>query len=193
MKKTTILNIVFLIVILIINIFVIKKLFLSANTRLKSIEVFQVTEEQLKNNVDSIAKRYSNKYAKSSLLKNSEAKIYLFKSHENSELEMSDAERIVFIDGGSPWFTRDFSNREIYGIFETHMYLSNKVTPYNLKGVAWHYCSGGIDNSNYSVSLITTEEFEKLRSNTDLLGLNNEEAAKKMADIWIKQVGYVKK
>ena len=86
--------------------------------------------------------------------------------------------------------TEDIADREITLL---HHYLKNIKLPYNIVAISCDYISGGLDNHLEMVTAIRLSEFQELYSNTDLKGLNSSDAAKKLADKWIKQTGYVKK
>ena len=161
----------------------------------KQMEIIEVTEEQLRNNINTIAKKHTNKHAFCELVGSDERDTYLFNDEVRNKVgDLGDLDRIVFIDASIVnAFKIDRSYKEVYGIFESLMYLSNKVTPFNIIGVSCVYTSGGMDNTNFQLTLVTTEEFNSLLSTTDITGLNSEQAAEVIANKWIEDIGYIKK
>lgn len=82
---------------------------------------------------------------------------------------------------------------EIYSVFESFMFLRNEELSYKIVAISCVYTSGGIDNTLEIVTALRLSEFQELCKNTDINGLSNSKAAKKLAEKWIKQTGYVKK
>ena len=113
-------------------------------------------------------------------------------SNKVTYVNINKNERAVYVAENNS-LSKNLKPVEIYSIFESFLYLKNIKLPYNIVAISCDYISGGLDNHLEMVTAIRLSEFQELYSNTDLKGLNSSDAAKKLADKWIKQTGYVKK
>ena len=106
--------------------------------------------------------------------------------------DIKEDERVIFVcESGS--FSKNLETVEIYSVFESYLFLERNELPYHVIAIVCEYTNGGLDNYTENLTVIRISEFQELYKNTDLTGLNNSELAKKLAEKWIQQTGYLKK
>ncbi len=137
-----------------------------------------ISEAQLKSNINSIARKYSNMFTRCII-------------KEKDEYITNDNQRAIDIYGAASIFINTEPS-EIYGIFECWMFLKDKKLPYDVVAICWSYNSGGLDNTLTQYTTITKSEFEDIYNRVNVSGLDREQAARKIADVWMSETGYVK-
>lgn len=148
-----------------------------------------LSESQLKSNLNSIARRYTDSTAHCTVYGINDNNRLI----KDKELKITDEnQKYISFNGGEPW-KRDTSPREVYALFEMYLYLENKKVPYDIIRLQWYYASIALSGEELQCARVTKIEFEELYGRVNVLGLNNEEAAKVLADKWIAETGFVKK
>ena len=157
----------------------------------------KISELQLKSSVNAIAKKYTNIYATCEILTSKEKLMLGGKNIESRKDRdvfdnMSKDERIIYFRGGEG-LEKKTEPIQIYAIFECWLFVQEKTLPYDIIAVAWPYTSGGMDNTNDQMTIITKGEFEEIFNESSVFNLSPEQAAHILADKWIIKTGYVKK
>lgn len=141
----------------------------------------ELSDYQLKANINRIARENSNIFASCEMEKDNIQEID----------EMTKGQILISI-WGSDWIYKNTSYREVYGIFESWLYVKSRRTKSDVGAICWSYTSGGIDNTNSVTTVITKNEFDRICNMTDVSGLKQSEAAKVLAKKWIDETGYTK-
>ncbi len=155
-----------------------------------SQENVNISHIQLKSNINRIAKSYTNIFANCEIWDVND-KLRFTKDNISVIDNMNEDQRIISIGGGDD-ITENSSFKEIYGIFESWLFVKDKKIPYDVIAICWSYTSGGIYTTTDKTTIITKSEFELIYENTDTARLNRKQAAQALANKWIKETGYVK-
>ena len=117
-----------------------------------------INEMQIINQADIIAKSYCKNHSNAVLLNFNERKrvsdSYIFD-------DMTDKERILFLRQKTTFFEITKKD-ELQTIFQIFLYLRNKTTEVDVIAIAYSYTSGGIDNTQSEVIIVSKQEFEEL-------------------------------
>jgi hypothetical protein len=149
-----------------------------------------LSESQIKSNITSIARRYTNMYADYAIWDASD-KLRFGENAPPVLAKMTTNQRAISITGGeSP--AQNMTPQEVYALFEMHLFLADKALPYEIVSISWDYKTIAWSGAQGQVTRITKPEFETLYHTTVLVGLSNEQAAKILADKWIEQTLYFK-
>jgi len=152
----------------------------------------KLTEIQLKSNITSIARKNTKDIFSLCKILTNQQKLKVAKSNYEFFKNMKNTERIIYLRGGDGAFTKNHQPIQIYGIFESWLFIQNKKLPYDVIAISWVYTSGGIDNNNGQITTITKPEFDELYNSNDTNGLTNEQGARILAQKWIEKTGYIK-
>ena len=144
-----------------------------------------LSQSQLKNNINNIASKHTNLYAR--------CEIWDKNRFKNNVLtnDMTEKQRIISINGGDG-LLKNYQPVQVYGIFESWLFIFNKNLPYEVISIRWGYTSGGMDNTNVQTTIVTKFEFAELYNSTDISNLSNEQAVNKLADKWMEKTLYFK-
>ena len=105
--------------------------------------------------------------------------------------DVNSNSKYLLLTGGTV-FKGNMRPLEVYGIFECHLFFAERNLPLEIAAIAWEYSSGGIDNSRYQRTTITTEVFSDLYARCNVDGMSRRKAARVLGDQWMMEIGYVK-
>lgn len=150
----------------------------------------ELSDYQLKANINRIARENSNIFASCKIW--GEKEKWRFENDDIQEIdEMTKGQIIIYISG-SDGIYRNTSCREVYGIFESWLYVKSRQTKSDVAAICWSYVPEGIYTTTDRTTVITKNEFDRICSMTNISGLKRSEAAKVLAKKWIDETGYTK-
>ena len=149
-----------------------------------------ISKAQLERNIDSIARSYKSLRTDCEIWDEDDK--WRFEDDNIPIIDnMNENQLILYISGGDSIY-EDMSFREVYGIFESWLFVKDKKMSYEVIAICWSYSIKGIFTADGRTTIITKPEFEAIYGKTDISGLTREQAAKALAHKWIEETGYTK-